>query len=92
MRRAIDRRWKELGASGALAARRDPDDVARRVVVADNVLPGIVRSQAYLGSHRDYIVDVGQEMLIAAPARVDVPAGSPVYVRLDPQRCRGLVQ
>jgi iron(III) transport system ATP-binding protein len=59
---------------------------------AENVLPGVVRSQAYLGSHRDYIVDVGQEMLIAAPARIDVPAGSAVFVRLDPQRCRGLVQ
>jgi len=58
---------------------------------ADNVLPGVIRSQAYLGSHRDYIVDVGQEMLIAAPARIDLPAGSEVHVRLDPQRCRGLV-
>ncbi len=59
---------------------------------ADNVLPGIVRSRAYLGSHRDYIVDVGQEMLITAPPRVDIPAGSRVQVRLDPQRCRGLVR
>jgi iron(III) transport system ATP-binding protein len=58
----------------------------------DNVLPGVVRSQAYLGSHRDYIVDVGQELLIAAPARIDLPAGSQVHVRLDPQCCRGLVQ
>jgi iron(III) transport system ATP-binding protein len=58
----------------------------------DNVLPGVVRSQAYLGSHRDYIVDVGQELLIAAPARIDLPAGSEVHVRLDPLHCRGLVQ
>src|SRR5438552_134868 len=28
---------------------------------APNTLPGIVRGQAYLGSHRDYIVDVGQD-------------------------------
>src|SRR6266508_3866358 len=53
----------------------------------NNVLPGVVRSQAYLGSHRAYIVDVGQEVLIAAPARIDLPAGSEVHVRLDPQRC-----
>ena len=57
----------------------------------DNVLPGVVRSQAYLGSHRDYIVDVGQELLIAAPARTDIAAGTLVHVRLDPERCRGLV-
>jgi iron(III) transport system ATP-binding protein len=55
-----------------------------------NVVPGVVRSQAYLGSHRDYIVDIGQELLIAAPARLDLPAGSRVGVRFDPKSCRGL--
>ena len=44
----------------------------------DNTLPGVVRSQAYLGSHRDYIVDVGQDVLIAAPADLAVPNGSKV--------------
>ena len=56
----------------------------------NNVLPGVVRSQAYLGSHRDYIVDVGQEILIAAPATFHVPNGSQVKVRFRPERCRGL--
>jgi iron(III) transport system ATP-binding protein len=55
-----------------------------------NTLPGIVRSQAYLGSHRDYIVDVGQELLIAAPAALNLPAGSKVAVRFNVERCRGL--
>src|SRR6185437_9614249 len=27
----------------------------------NNVVPGVVRGQAYLGSHRDYLVDIGQE-------------------------------
>jgi iron(III) transport system ATP-binding protein len=66
----------------------------------NNVLPGVVRSQAYLGSHRDYIVEIvptvpegtvrAQEVLIAAPASLDVPAGSQVKVRFKPERCRGL--
>jgi iron(III) transport system ATP-binding protein len=56
----------------------------------NNVLPGIVRSQAYLGSHRDYIVDVGQEILIGAPAELAVTTGSAVAVRFKAQRCRGL--
>jgi iron(III) transport system ATP-binding protein len=56
----------------------------------NNVLPGVVLSQAYLGSHRDYIVDVGQEILIAAPATFHVPNGSQVKVRFRPERCRGL--
>ena len=57
-----------------------------------NVLPGVVRSQAYLGSTRDYIVDVGQELLVAAPPAFDVPTGSKVGVRLRADRLRGLVR
>ena len=57
---------------------------------ADNSLPGTVRGQAYLGSHRDYIVDVGQDVLIAAPAELSVPDGSKVRVRFKAERCRGL--
>jgi iron(III) transport system ATP-binding protein len=56
----------------------------------DNTLPGTVRGQAYLGSHRDYIVDVGQDVLIAAPAELTVPDGLKVRVRFKPERCRGL--
>jgi len=56
----------------------------------NNTVPGFVRSQAYLGSHRDYIVDVSQEILIAAPAHVEVPNGSRVRVRFKADRCRGL--
>ena len=53
--------------------------------------PGTVRGQAYLGSHRDYIVDVGQDVLIAAPAELSVPNGSKVRVTFKAERCRGLV-
>jgi iron(III) transport system ATP-binding protein len=58
----------------------------------DNTLPGVVRGQAYLGAHRDYIVDVGQELLVSAPAGFNVPVGSKVHVRFRPERCRGLIQ
>ncbi len=57
-----------------------------------NVVPGIVRKSAYLGSHRDYVVDVGQELLITAPAELDLAAGSRIGVRFPPQRCRGLTR
>jgi ABC-type Fe3+/spermidine/putrescine transport system ATPase subunit len=57
-----------------------------------NVLPGVVRSQAYLGSTRDYIVDIGQEVLVTAPPTVEVPSGSKVGVRLRADRLRGLVR
>ena len=59
---------------------------------SNNVVPGVVRSQAYLGSHRDYIVDVGQEVLIAAPPELHVETGSKVGVRFRRARCRGLAR
>ncbi len=59
---------------------------------ANNVLAGVVRSHAYLGSHRDYVVDVGQDLLVAAPATLDLAPGSKVKVRLRPERCRGLAR
>jgi iron(III) transport system ATP-binding protein len=61
-------------------------------VSGNNVVPGTVRSQAYLGSHRDYIVDVGQEILIAAPADLQVATGTKVAIRFKAQRCRGLAR
>ena len=58
----------------------------------DNLLSGVVRSHAYLGSHRDYVVDVGQDLVIAAPANVEIAPGSRVAVRLRADRCRGLAR
>jgi iron(III) transport system ATP-binding protein len=55
-----------------------------------NVLPGVVRKHAYLGSHRDYIVDLGQEVLITAPAALELATGSKVGVRFPRERCLGL--
>jgi len=59
---------------------------------AENVLPGVVRAQAYLGGHRDYVVDVGQDLMITAPAALVVPPGSAVNVRLRADRCRALAR
>jgi iron(III) transport system ATP-binding protein len=70
----------------------DLELLAQPPAQSSNTLPGIVRSQAYLGSHRDYIVDVGQELLIAAPPGFNVPVGAQVHVRFIPERCRGLIQ
>jgi iron(III) transport system ATP-binding protein len=58
---------------------------------AANTLPGVVRGQAYLGSHRDYVVDVGQELLVAMPPEFNVPVGTTVHVRFAADRCRGLI-
>jgi hypothetical protein len=59
---------------------------------ANNMLPGVVRSHAYLGSHRDYVIDIGQDLLITAPAALDLAPGSKVQVRFRPESCRGLAR
>jgi iron(III) transport system ATP-binding protein len=70
----------------------DVDLVADEHTDGTNVLPGVVRSQAYLGSHRDYIVDVGQDLLIAAPASLNIPTGSRVKIHFSAERCRGIIR
>jgi iron(III) transport system ATP-binding protein len=57
-----------------------------------NVLPGVVRSHAYLGGRRDYVVDVGQDLLITAPASLVVRPGAPVNVRFRAECCRALAR
>ena len=57
-----------------------------------NTIPGVVRSHAFLGSHRDYVVDIGQDIFVAAPAALVVPAGARVRVKFRPDKCRGLVR
>jgi hypothetical protein len=54
------------------------------------MIPGVVRSHAYLGSHRDYVVDIGQDLLITAPAAFEIAPGSKVHVRFRAERCRAL--
>jgi len=79
-------------AMGFCVKTHDVELLASAPAASDNTLPGLVLSQAYLGSHRDYIVDVGQDVLVAAPATFDVPPGTRVHLRFAPERCRGLIQ
>jgi iron(III) transport system ATP-binding protein len=64
------------------------DDAAH----GDNLLPGVVRSHAYLGRHREYVVDIGQDLLIAAPAELDMAPGTKVKVRFRADKCRALAR
>jgi iron(III) transport system ATP-binding protein len=70
----------------------DLELLTEKPACGNNVLPGVVRSQAYLGGHRDYVVDVGQELLITAPASLAVAPGTGVHVRFRAERCRGLAR
>jgi iron(III) transport system ATP-binding protein len=70
----------------------DVELLANGAAAGANTVPGVVVSQAYLGSHRDYVVDIGQELSVSAPAALALEPGAPVGVRFRPERCRGLVQ
>lgn len=58
-----------------------------------NTLPGVVRRQVFLGSSRDYIVEIqgGAEVRIAAPADQSIAPGSAAWMHFDPAKCRPLV-
>lgn len=58
-----------------------------------NVVPGQIIDQAYMGSYRDYLVDIGVKKLkITAPASLNMSPGERVSVRFPPERCRGLMR
>jgi iron(III) transport system ATP-binding protein len=59
-----------------------------------NVAAGTVTRQIYLGSHRDYLVSLGNGDIVRAiaPVNVAVPVGQEVWLRFPPERCRALAQ
>jgi iron(III) transport system ATP-binding protein len=58
----------------------------------DNVLPAKVIRQVFLGSNRDYMVEIadGTQVRVVTPASESVAPGSTVWLQLPPDRCRAL--
>ena len=59
-----------------------------------NCTAGIVARQIYLGSHRDYLVELpGGEMVRAlSPVGIDIPPGDAVWLYFAPENCRALAR
>ena len=59
---------------------------------ATNSVRGTVTRQIYLGSHRDYLVDLadGAHVRAVTAADISIPAGRPVWLHLPPDHCRAL--
>jgi iron(III) transport system ATP-binding protein len=57
-----------------------------------NVAQAAVVRQIYLGSHRDYLLEVrgGQQLRSMAPVAFSAAPGETVWVRLPPESCRAL--
>src|SRR3954469_14647421 len=58
----------------------------------DNVIPGTVTRQVFLGASRDYMVEVadGTQLRVVASAGENIPQGASVWLHLPPERCRVL--
>ena len=58
----------------------------------DNVVPATVIRQVFLGSNRDYMVEIngGAQLRVLTQADQSVAPGSAVWLHLPPERCRAL--
>ena len=59
-----------------------------------NTLTGVVRRQVFLGSSRDYSIEIqgGAQVRIAAPADQSIAPGSAAWMHFDPAKCRALAR
>ena len=57
-----------------------------------NTAPGRVLRQVYLGSTRDYLVELesGQQIRLATPTSTRIPPGEGVWLHFPPEHCRAL--
>jgi iron(III) transport system ATP-binding protein len=57
-----------------------------------NWIAGTVARQVYLGSHRDYLVQLpdGDTVRTVAPVDVAIQSGEAVWLHFPPEHCRAL--
>src|SRR5262249_56670343 len=63
---------------------------AEKPAVTENVVPGTVVRQVFLGASRDYLVEMpdGTQLRVQAPAAEKIPPGPAGWVHLPPERSR----
>ena len=88
----------EYAASGETAVSVRTHDIRFEAIGRDEDRPNEasarVLRQAYLGAHRDYLVELaqGQQVRVVAPMQVSVPVGGTVTLHFPPERCRALAR
>ena len=83
----------KTGAATAVSIRQHQIELlAKEPAAKDNVVPAKVVRQVFLGSSRDYMVEVadGTQLRIVTSAGVSVAPGSTVWLHLPAERCRAL--
>ncbi len=85
----------KAGMAAAVSIR--PHDIsisATRPAQTENLMPGTVTRQVFLGGSRDYVVEAkdGTQLRIVTPAQDNIPQGSDVWLHLPPDSCRALIR
>jgi len=80
------------GTEAAVSVR--PHDIKISTVQpqGENVLPGTVTRQVFLGGNRDYVVEInnGTPLRVVTAADENIVQGSAVWLQLLPEKCRAL--
>jgi iron(III) transport system ATP-binding protein len=82
-----------VGGEGAAAIRQHVVRLwSEKPEAAENVVPGTVVRQVFLGASRDYLVEMpdGTQLRVVASAAENIPPGASVWLHLPPERCRVL--
>jgi iron(III) transport system ATP-binding protein len=81
------------GSAGAVAVRQHVVGLwAKKPDAMENVVPGTVVRQVFLGSGRDYLVEMPDrtQLRVVASAAENIPQGAAVWLHLPPESCRVL--
>jgi iron(III) transport system ATP-binding protein len=80
------------GADTAVSIR--PHDITLSAIASqsENVVPATVVRQVFLGSSRDYMVEVGDgtQLRVLTGAQENLPTGGAVWLHIPPERCHAL--
>jgi iron(III) transport system ATP-binding protein len=86
----------KLSAGGSTSLSVRPHDIrlsAMPVSGAENIVPGKVIRQVFLGGHRDYVIETagGMPLRVVASAKQNIAPETAVWLHLPPERCHVLV-
>jgi iron(III) transport system ATP-binding protein len=89
-------RGARLSAGGTTSLSVRPHDIrlsAAPISGAENIVPGKVIRQVFLGGYRDYMIETsgGTPLRVIAPAEQNILPETAVWLHLPPERCHALI-
>src|SRR5262244_2155347 len=83
------------GSEAAISIRQHEVQLATAPAAgtSDNMLPGTVTRNVFLGNSRDYMVELadGTQLRAVTAPHESIPQGAKVWIHLPPERCRALL-